>query len=161
MPSRRKILMQVRVRRARAEDGALLLALRNDPDVRDVSRTTSPIATADHARWLSQALSDPDRILLIAEDGEGVTFGSIRFDRKDTAQWEVSLILAPDRRGRGIGHQVMETALAYLRSLHPDAGIIATVKTTNERSRILFERMGFQAKGIEAGFQRLLLPPPK
>ena len=64
----------LRYRPVAEADADLLLGWRNEEHVRAMSRTPDPVAPADHARWLTRALADPDRTLLLAERG-GTTRG--------------------------------------------------------------------------------------
>ena len=57
----------LRYRPATAADERLLLAWRNDPATRAASRRTEVVDAAAHARWLADVLTDPERVLLVAE----------------------------------------------------------------------------------------------
>jgi aminoglycoside 6'-N-acetyltransferase len=49
----------------------------------------------------------------------------------------------PSHRGRGLGKNLIATLVAYVRSRHPGAGIIADPEATNHASRSVLERNGF------------------
>jgi spore coat polysaccharide biosynthesis predicted glycosyltransferase SpsG/GNAT superfamily N-acetyltransferase len=126
------------IREATESDSGLLLAWRNDPETRAWSRTTDPVAPADHSEWLARALNDPGRRLLIAEyDHEPV--GTVRLDRDDD-HWEISITVAPEARGRGLAVPIL---LAAERSLDRTT-IRACVNRDNAASIAVFRRAGYR-----------------
>jgi RimJ/RimL family protein N-acetyltransferase len=126
------------IREATESDSGLLLAWRNDPETRAWSRTTDPVAPADHSEWLARALDDPGRRLLIAEyDHEPV--GTVRLDRDDD-HWEISITVAPEARGRGLAVPVL---LAAERSIDRTT-IRACVNRDNAASIAVFRRAGYR-----------------
>ncbi|WP_456846098.1 GNAT family N-acetyltransferase [Cellulomonas sp. P5_C6] len=134
----------VQVRRARQDDGDLLLEWRNDPASRSASRATGEVNRREHDAWFAAILSDPDRLLLVAEHG-GVPVGTVRFDKEAPEVVEVSLTLAPVARGRGLGRLVLSAGEAYLRG-RPGAmpSIRACIRPENEASVRLFVAAGYR-----------------
>jgi RimJ/RimL family protein N-acetyltransferase len=66
----------------------------------------------------------------------------LRLDRKNGNEWELSIIVAPDKRSAGIG-------LAMLNALDAPGPLIAEVLPGNEHSHRLFQRAGWTlAHGI-------------
>jgi RimJ/RimL family protein N-acetyltransferase len=126
------------VRAATEGDSGLLLAWRNDPETRAWSRTTDPVAPADHGRWLARALNDPGRRLLIAEYGHKPV-GTVRLDRDDD-HWEISITVAPEARGRGLAVPILLAAELSL----DDTTIRACVNRDNAASIAIFRRAGYQ-----------------
>ena len=144
---------EVTLRPATIEDAEALWLWRNDPIARAQSRNSEPITWSDHTNWLTAALADPSRRTLIAET-EGVRVGTIRFDSTGHGACEVSLAVAPDRRGCGIGRAMLRAACAQMGS----ADIDAAVRADNVPSRKLFESCGFRPiGGAEPGFLRYRL----
>jgi RimJ/RimL family protein N-acetyltransferase len=121
----------------------VLLRWRNDPDVRAVSRTSGLTSWTDHQRWFASALESPDRVLLVAESA-GRRVGTARFDRHSPKEWEVSITLAPEQRGRGLAGKVLAAAeTAFREHVDPSANLTAAILPANEASRRLFERAGY------------------
>lgn len=127
----------MRVRPATTADADLLLAWRNDPDTVAWSRSPDPVSRPDHLRWIAAVLADPDRRLLIAESDGPV--GTVRFDR-DGAAWEVSITVAPNRRGHRLAGPMLAAAEATLAA---GADVIAWVHRDNRPSLALFQRAGY------------------
>jgi RimJ/RimL family protein N-acetyltransferase len=138
-------------RAATEQDAELLLAWRNDPATRRWSRTSALVSADDHRRWLHRALTNPSQLLLVVHDS-GEPVGTVRFDRTDTdadadGSWEVSITMAPERRGRGLAAPVLATAEAVLSVQVADATtLLALVHGDNDRSLALFHGAGYTAR---------------
>ncbi|WP_164512304.1 GNAT family N-acetyltransferase [Oceaniglobus ichthyenteri] len=133
--------MPITLRPATADDSALLLDLRNAPDVRAVSMDSNPIDTATHQAWFDAALANPSRTILIIQK-DGADLGMVRFDRNETAV-EVSIALAQMARGRGIGRAALKMALETCPV--KNLPFVARIKPENAASLALFQQSGFSA----------------
>jgi RimJ/RimL family protein N-acetyltransferase len=142
-------------RDATEADAEQLLAWRNDPRTRSASRTSDVIALEDHLRWLRGVLASPDRLLLVVEaDGDPV--GTVRFDREQAGEWEVSITLAPASRGRGLARAVLTEGERVLAERQDVRAILAAVHQDNAASAALFERAGYRESAPAAdGFRWL------
>lgn len=132
----------LRARRARPDDAELLLAWRNDPDTRRWSRSHDEVGLAAHRRWLTGSLERDDRLLLVVDDVRGPV-GTVRWDRDDSG-WEVSITVAPQRRGEGLAGPLLRAGEDALRA-RTGAGtpVTAVVHTGNDASARLFARAGY------------------
>ncbi|RMI13275.1 bifunctional UDP-2,4-diacetamido-2,4,6-trideoxy-beta-L-altropyranose hydrolase/GNAT family N-acetyltransferase [Cellulomonas triticagri] len=138
----------VAARPARATDGPLLLAWRNDPATRTSSRTQDVVPEDAHLRWLDGVLTDPDRVLLVVER-TGSPVGTVRFDRERDDLWEVSITLAPTARGRGLAADVLAAGeQAWRERVGPGPAVLACVRPGNAASVRLFEAAGYRPAGI-------------
>jgi RimJ/RimL family protein N-acetyltransferase len=137
------------LRPATEADAERLREWRNDPEARAASRNTAEVGSEEHATWLTAALADPDRKLLICElDGEPI--GQARFDRLGENRYEISIALAPMARGRGLSSRLISLAIEQLRESHPDAEVEAHVREDNTRSLAAFRHAGFRPSGEKA-----------
>lgn len=136
----------VRPRPARPGDAELLLAWRNDPDTRRWSRSHDAVDLATHRRWLAGSLDRDDRLLLVVADARGPV-GTVRWDR-DGSGWEVSITVAPERRGEGLALPMLRAGEDALRA-RTGAGtaVTAVVHTRNDASARLFARAGYGEPG--------------
>lgn len=133
----------VRVRAATLDDAELLLSWRNDPDTRRWSRSTAEIDPATHRRWLAGSLGRADRRLLVVSDRDG-PIGTVRWDRECTG-WEVSITIAPARRGRGLAGTLLRAGEDALREwLGTGTPVTAVVHGANAASVRLFDRAGYR-----------------
>lgn len=131
----------VTLRAATAADADLLLAWRNDPATRAASFTTGEVDPAGHRAWLAARLADPACSVWIAEQ-DGTPIGQVRLDG-DADEAEISVGLAPEARGRGLGAAVIAKACAAGAA----ATVLARVRPGNEASLRAFRQAGFSDAG--------------
>lgn len=103
------------------------------------------------ARMVRYAATHP---WLVAEDGGeviGFAYGC-RHQERAAYRWaaEVSVYVAANRRGKGIGRQLYEALFARLRRQNLRVAI-AGITLPNEASVALHERLGFTQIGINPG----------
>lgn len=133
----------LRYRPATAADSELLLAWRNDPEVREVSRDTRAVEREHHEAWLAGVLLDANRTLLVVEEA-GEPAGTVRFDR-EADRCEISVTVAPGRRGGGVGSRAIREAAELELAARPGlSGVVAEVQERNVRSLRAFERAGYR-----------------
>ena len=130
------------LREARWEDSEAILAWRNDEQTRSVSHDSRPILVEDHERWFRQALSNPERILLIAEV-EGSAVGMLRYDM-EREKAIVSINLGPEWRGQGLGVQLLRSGTEWMRRHHPGVREI--------RAEVLHQNKASHAVFVDAGY---------
>jgi UDP-2,4-diacetamido-2,4,6-trideoxy-beta-L-altropyranose hydrolase len=142
----------VTLRAATDRDSPLLLEWRNDPDAMRFSVSGRRVTPSEHKRWFAGIRSDQSRTSLWIAEEHGTPVGQIRVDVTDGVG-VVSIAIAAQHRGRGIGSEVLRILVdeitaggrvRLLRALsHPD----------NSRSLRAFERAGFRpAAATEHGF---------
>lgn len=123
-------------------DGEDLLVWRNDPVTRANSLDTAPVERERHFDWLHHALADPERLLLMAER-DGGRLGMVRFDTCRKGEWRVSISIAPEARGRGIGRVLLALAIQRLERLRGRGVLVAEIRAANDPSRRIFAACGF------------------
>ncbi len=133
----------ITARPAGESDALLLLRWRNDPATRRVSRSTGLVPWGDHAGWFRAVLASEDRELYVVEQA-GAPIGTVRFDRLEEPEWEVSITLAPEARGRGLAGPVLAAGERAFDGRHPGTRIVAAVLPGNEASQRLFRRAGYE-----------------
>lgn len=135
------------LRGATAADADLLLAWRNDQETRRWSRSGAVVDPAGHRAWLARVLADPDRRLLVAEQGNRPV-GTVRLDRVAGAEWEVSVTVAPEQRGRGLAARILAAGEA---TLDERVTVLANVHRENGASLALFRRAGYRERPDRPG----------
>jgi spore coat polysaccharide biosynthesis predicted glycosyltransferase SpsG/RimJ/RimL family protein N-acetyltransferase len=148
----------VDVRAATMDDAERLLRWRNDPDTRRSSRDQAEIGLDQHREWLAASLEREDRLLFVASDADG-DVGTVRWDRVDDGGWEVSITVAPERRGQGLARPLLAAGERALAGTHAGAvarELHAAVHEANPASRRLFVADGYllDAPADDAGFVR-------
>lgn len=133
---------RIGVRLATLADSSMVHEWRNHPVVRNMSRTSEPIAMEEHTHWYAAALRSPNRILLIGENG-AQPIGVVRFDISLGAA-EVSINLSPDHMGKGLGAALLQAAERWLLQERAEiTSLQAETLAINSASRRLFEACGY------------------
>jgi spore coat polysaccharide biosynthesis predicted glycosyltransferase SpsG/RimJ/RimL family protein N-acetyltransferase len=139
-------------------DAETLLVWRNDPATRSASRTTGELGIDQHRAWLSRALDDPDRHLLVASDDAG-DVGTVRWDRLRQGEWEVSVTVAPERRGQALAGRLLRSGESWLADNDPATHtMLATVHEGNVPSLRMLDSSGYLPEGApgEDGLLRVV-----
>jgi len=134
------------LRPASADDGRLLWAWANDPEVRERAFSTDPIPWDTHVAWLADRLADPDAHIWVASDSEGELVGQVRFETRDGTT-EIAVTVASAARGRGWGAALIDAGVRRLFSETDVDRVVARVKPDNEPSIRAFESAVFDFEG--------------
>jgi len=129
-------------------DIEFIVGWRNDPETRSQSRRQHELTWKD----LMQAPNGGQRETLIALEGQ-TRVGYVHLDRLEGA-CELSWVVAPAHRGKGIGRRMVEAAIAI-------AGcddVTAEIRPHNEASIRIAKRCGFAL--VEARSDALLWRRP-
>jgi len=127
---------QLSLRPANIADSEILYRWRNDPLTRAQSHTGDLVKPEEHYIWLDASLSNPNRRIWIAiEDGNSV--GTIRADLNGDG-WLLSWSVAPEHRGRHVGHRLLLACVALL-----PRPLRAEIKAGNIASQKIAEAAGF------------------
>jgi RimJ/RimL family protein N-acetyltransferase len=133
------------LRDAEPGDARLLFEWVNDPVTRAQSFTQAAIAWEDHERWFARKLADARCLLLIAQDRHGLAVGQVRFDLGEDASAIISVAIAPEQRGRGLGAAAIAGACEALHARHGAIKVLAYIRRDNLASQRAFSRAGFSA----------------
>ncbi len=127
----------IEIRRAHESDSLKLFEWRNHQTIRAMSKSSAPIAWADHQVWFAKVQADKNRMLLIGEiDNEPV--GVVRFDREEDRAL-VSIYLVPEGGFKGQGRNLLLRAEEWLKTHRADIkSILAEVLGANTASQRLF-----------------------
>lgn len=131
------------LRPATPEDVDLVFAWANDPVTRAASFRAAPIDYEAHVAWFARALASEGRHLFVALRGaRPVAF--VRLERSEgrPSTLVVSLNVAPEARGEGVGVAALRAADDEARALSATT-ILALIREENEASRRTFARAGY------------------
>lgn len=132
----------LRLRAARPSDVDLLFRWANDPLARRMSFSSAPIPWDDHQRWFAAKLADPTCLLFLAEDGSDTPVALVRFDIRDERA-VVSVSVAPEARGRGIGAHAIRLGAEEAKASARIGEVLAYIKPENTASIRAFRAAGF------------------
>lgn len=123
---------------------------------RTATAQLEPIDLADRRGWLQR--HDACHPVWVATDERGVAGWLSVLPWSDRAAYdgtaELSVYVAPDRQGSGIGRKLLRHAIAEAPRLAIEA-YVARIFTNNPASLRLFERFDFQRWGVMRGVARL------
>jgi ribosomal protein S18 acetylase RimI-like enzyme len=131
----------VELRREALLDSPLAFASSPDDDI---------AATADAVR--GQLQRAPDTVIIGAFEGNLVGVVGLYRDSHLKYAHKVhiwGMYVAPDNRGRGLGSQLLDAALAHARSLPAVSWVHLSVSSAAGEARRLYERAGFELWGTE------------
>jgi len=134
----------MRLRPVTLDDADILLAWRNDPEVRAASRSTDEVTMAEHEAWLMRMLESPLSWLFIGVDEEEQPVGHTRVVEEGRYA-EVSIVVAPHARGRGLGGQLLNLTHNAYAAGGGDCELRAFVRVSNDPSHRLFLSTGYVA----------------
>lgn len=129
------------------EDSQTLFEWRNHPSIRSVSLQQETLQFESHQQWVASSLVNPNRVMWMAYCGDS-KIGMIRFDRSHelSREAEVSLYLAPNQQGKGLGKQLLTAGeQAIVKHWSNIERIKAQVLATNRASVNLFTHAQYQA----------------
>jgi RimJ/RimL family protein N-acetyltransferase len=135
------------IRPAAEADRALLFEWANDPEIRASSFTPDVISWETHRQWFAGVLSSSTRHLYVLQIGDCSAIGQARFDG-DGSDAEISVSLAREWRGRGLGARVIRLATERAVEDHGFQTIHAYVKPDNDVSLKAFARAGYTERGL-------------
>lgn len=128
---------ELHARPATLADAELLHCWRNDDGTRRASRSSAEIPWVSHLGWLADSLSRDDRQLLIVNDGADQV-GTIRWDFLGGRDWEISITVAPEFRGRGLATSILRAGERGLKA-EGTVRLWATIREGNAASRKAFD----------------------
>lgn len=131
------------LRRARADDL---------PSLAELERASFPDPWSE--RMLASAIEDPHSLVLVTEDGDGGEVTGYAVFRRAADEAELlSVAVAPEDRGRGLGRLLVVEGLERVR----EAGVRACfleVRPGNEPARALYRSLGFREIGRRRRYYR-------
>ncbi|MBA3018326.1 MAG: GNAT family N-acetyltransferase [Proteobacteria bacterium] len=136
----------LKLREVGENDCELLWKWSNDSVVRSSAFHSSPISWEEHKKWFATKLGDSNCFYCIAIDGLGKPVGQIRFDVSDGIA-ETDISVAREKRGLGLGQQIIKSGLEGLCKRMFIRRVYALVKIENIASVTAFKKAGFKNEG--------------
>jgi RimJ/RimL family protein N-acetyltransferase len=139
----------LRLRPVERDDAALLHGWANDPVTRRMSFSTEAIPLEAHLAWLDARLRDPDCLFYVvhvvcgAGDAEGEPVGQVRFDLEPGGDAQISISLAPERRGQGMAAAAIRLASRAAFATGRVGRIRAEIRAENAASLRAFAKAGY------------------
>ena len=134
-------LSELYLREATIDDKDLLFEWANDPVVRRESFHSGRISYEAHSKWFGRIMSDENELQFILVSGDE-KIGQARLTIED-GNAVVSYSIAPDKRGYGLGTEVIRLLQEEARKNPRIHRLVAQVKPSNIASMKCFEKSGF------------------
>jgi RimJ/RimL family protein N-acetyltransferase len=136
-------VVHLSLREATYEDMDLLFQWVNDKEVRSNSFNTNIISYESHVNWFNNVMLDHSALQLIMCSDEK-PIGQIRLNIDDNNNACISYSISPDKRGLGLGTEMIKLLKVKLVADHYQfKSIIGHVKYENKASQKCFEKCGF------------------
>lgn len=133
----------VTLRRAGWRDAWRLYRWRTDQSTAPWMDGPAPVSFVAHCRWLAAVFSDDRIVLFVAELGvDRRPIGTCRVDSAGLSSGWVSVTLAPERRGCGLGTETIEALVSHARAVGFRT-LYARIKRDNRASQGAFRSAGF------------------
>lgn len=138
----------LKLRPATADDWARLFAWRNDPQTREASFDSNPVALGVHVKWLEGVLADKSKHLFVAYDQVlsvhvGMVRADVTSDSKRERTCEVSVVVDPQQRGKGYAARMIGALASHYAAQQKKTTLVARVKPWNHASLRAFADNGF------------------
>lgn len=128
------------LRPSNIDDLRLYFDWANDKVVRQNAFNSNPIEWKNHVGWFSRKINSKRDKLFVLEY-QGTPIGQIRFDfQLEENSFYIDYSLDSNFRGRGLGKILLKQGINQMKG----ARLIAEVKISNQKSRLVFEKIGFQ-----------------
>lgn len=133
------------VRSATLNDSKDIFTWRNDVQTRQMSHNSDVLTWDEHSRWFEATLASENRRLLVCiERKTNSKVGIVRLDI-GTDSAEISINLAPNMRGKGLGKVCLIQAIKSFQCSFPQHKTLnAEIKPENLSSQKSFEGVGFK-----------------
>ncbi|MDX7784989.1 MULTISPECIES: UDP-2,4-diacetamido-2,4,6-trideoxy-beta-L-altropyranose hydrolase [Aeromonas] len=130
-----------RLRPVSIDDTLLIYQWQSDPITRRYALNPNPPSWVEHKSWMEKKIQcQQDYFFLIINAESSEPCGAVRLDELGTDNYLISIFVAPNKHGQGIGL----TGLKLLDRCLPKIRIHATVLTENIASQRLFSNAGYQ-----------------
>ena len=144
---------QLKLRKAQLSDLDLYFCWVNDHDERQNAISVEPINYDEHCAWFVKKVISEDTYLWVLEQ-DGIPVGQIRFDiSRCQKEATISYFVVREYRGKGIGLSLVKMGLELFFKIEKEILVVnAVVKSTNEVSRKIFDRLDFLVNENKNGF---------
>ena len=142
----------ISVRKAEPGDEQDLWIWRNDPLTRRMSKDTARVPRAINQQWFKDSLANPSRVIYLLEDERG-KLGMVRFDALGPGDFQISINLNPEWRGRGLCRPVLGGAIDRFVEGRGPLLLRADIRDENDASTKCFLANGFVLKRADGGYR--------
>lgn len=139
------------LREPRADDLAMLTALRNDLEVQRMLLSRGRPGTEDRTQeWIDRVAGAPDAVFFVVASPDATPLGFVQLTSIDTISGHARLGIALDgsSRGRGHGTDAIVLVAQYGRDVFGLRKLWLEVLANNERAVRVYRELGFRDVGV-------------
>ena len=144
-------LAKMTYRSVSAADSQIMMRWRNDPKVFAMQVTDRPLSVTEHESWFSQRLKVLESLPFIAYEIQREVLGFARVEESHSRVLYVSIIVSPERRGKGYGLLILQEFMNLLQVRFPNHTFEAIIHSQNIPSQKIFLKVGFIEKESDGG----------
>ena len=127
-----------KLRKVTKSDWKILLEWRNEKITRQNSFNSDLFSLSEHKEYIKNTIANPNRKLFVLEYND-IPVGTIREDRLENDELELSYTISPMYRGKKIGQIMMSLYL-----IDTEGSFLCEVKEENIPSIKMIEKLGFK-----------------
>jgi L-amino acid N-acyltransferase YncA len=122
-----------------------LLFWRDSPSDRKYQLSGNLIDESSHREWFRKRITIKDANPFWAYEQNDMTIGFFRaeINKVSPKEFQVSILVSPNYRGKGLGYEILADAIESMRHLFPKHALLATIHRENIPSLTMFLRAGF------------------
>lgn len=134
--------MEIKLREVEEKDIDFIFELRNNEEIRKYMFNTEPLIYEKHINYWKNRIEKKEPSYIIIANEKEVGFVKLDYCNLEKAYY-VGIVIEPKHQGEGIGKKSIEK----LKEKH--GKLLAKVKPDNEKSKKMFEKMGFKLRSYE------------
>lgn len=123
-------------------DAEKIYEWQSEPETRRYSNNKEIPGWEEHLAWVEKRITLYPDLTYIIEQG-GKSLGLLHFYPNDEDELTISILVAPEEKGKGIAYEALCQAIC----LHRGRSILAQVHEENKVSKKLFLKAGFRLRG--------------
>jgi RimJ/RimL family protein N-acetyltransferase len=135
-------------RKATESDSDLYFEWVNDPLVREQSYNSNYIEKKQHFSWFLEKLKDESFHFYVFQNQNNQNIGQVRIQKIKDSNAIIGVSVDLSHRGFGYGSSMLKLASSDFLLATPNITINAYIKLENLTSKIIFEKAGFEFKGL-------------
>ncbi|WP_412051299.1 UDP-2,4-diacetamido-2,4,6-trideoxy-beta-L-altropyranose hydrolase [Hoeflea sp. Naph1] len=133
----------MKLRMVQKSDSDTILKWANDPDTRRNAFNNAQISKNEHSVWFRRQIDSPRIVFYLALTPHGEPVGHVRFEYQPDHSWQISYLVAPFFRRRGVARIMLQQCIAKIFDDLGNKFLSAYVKPTNIASLRVFKLLGF------------------
>ncbi len=130
---------------ATIQDMKDIFELSNDDLVRKNSFNQKKIEWEEHQVWFKNKINDKNSVFYVVRKNNYL-IAQVRFDKSNVDEFDISISISPNFRRQGYGKKILKLVSDKVISQYKIKKINAYIKSENETSKKMFDKVGYILK---------------